>query len=119
MTSTDHRSTVPAAHVSHRHLVPAVPVDALKGRPVWGEPGEITKLAGEDRWGRIALLCRICGARCVMFAAFGGEDAEVRHLPLVALENPWEAYPVNLPPRGYPIPKAWPGKGEKPFPGRG
>jgi hypothetical protein len=90
-----------------------------KNRLIWADPGELTKVAGEERWGRVELLYNCCGARQVRFEAFGEDEAEVRMMRQEELENPWEAYPANLPPRGYPIPRPWPMKGSRPFPGSG
>lgn len=82
----------------------------------WCVPGEIVKLADEERWGRIALRHRCCDSYTVTLPEFGDDEAEVRDAqPESAFENAWDAYPVNLPPRGYPIPKSWPRTGNTAF----
>lgn len=91
--------------------------DADQFRPLWGEPGELTKLADEDRWGRVELIYTCCGERQVRLAAFDEHEAEVRRCWIADLENPWDDYPASLPPRGYPVPKRWPSRGEEPFTG--
>lgn len=94
------------------------PVGALDG-PTWTDPGEIVKLADEEHWGRIMLRWRCCDSYDVAVAAYGDQEAGVlRAQPVTALENAWDAYPSNLPPRGYPLPRTFPARGSTPFPGR-
>lgn len=90
----------------HKCLKPARPTGALgPDRPIWGEPGEVTKLADEDRWGRVDMLWRCCGARDVAVTAQGEEGIEILHLPIDALENPTGRHAR---PHGYVVPAPWP-----------
>lgn len=72
-------------------------------RPMWGKPGELTKLVDQERWGRVILLYTCCGEREVDVQPFGGDEGGVLRCWITDLEDPWEAYPANLPPRGYPV----------------
>lgn len=79
-------------------------VGALDG-PGWASPGEIVKLVDQEHWGRVETRWRCCDSYDVRVEAFGDQEAGVlRSLPETVLENPDDAYPTNLPPRGYPVP---------------
>lgn len=92
--------------MEHVCLRPARPTGALgPDRPAWAEPGALTKVADEDRWGRVDLLWQCCGARDVAVARQGAEGIEVLHLPVDALENPVGAHAL---PHGVAVPAAWP-----------
>lgn len=74
-------------------------------RPGWAEPGQLTKVAGEEKWGRVAYLMRCCGERIVEFAPQeDGQDPETGRYRVDGLENPYGAYPAQLPPKGYMVP---------------
>lgn len=82
----------------------ARPVTALEG-PAWAMPGEIVKLVDEESWGRVEMMWRCCHTYDVRLEAFGEQEACVRSFPPEALENAYDAYPANLPPKGYPVPR--------------
>lgn len=80
-------------------------VGAMDG-PEWARPGEIVKLADQENWGRVITRWRCCGSYDVRVAEFGEQEAgDLLALPVTAFESAWEAYPANMPPRGYPVPK--------------
>jgi hypothetical protein len=79
-------------------------IGALEG-PAWAAPGEIVKLADSDDWGRVETLWRCCHTYDVRVAAFGDQEAGTLVLGPEGLENAWDAYPANMPPKGYPVPK--------------
>lgn len=94
------------------------PVGTMDG-PAWMSPGEIVKLVDEDHWGRVVRRWRCCDSFDVVVAAYGDREAGTLAVqPVTAFENAWDAYPANLPPRGYPIPRPFPAKGSTQFPGR-
>lgn len=104
---------------AHRCRPGGKPVGELgTDRPGWGEPGQLTKLEGEERWGRVAYLMRCCGERLVEFVRQDGScETETERLWLRDLVNPYGAHPFNLPPpRGYLTPKRG-GRGVVPFGG--
>lgn len=79
------------------------PVGVLEGA-AWAAPGKAVKVKGEDRWGRVELLWRCCGALAVKFIEpteeeliFGEGD----------LENPYARYPHKLWPQGYVLPNRY------------
>jgi hypothetical protein len=74
-------------------------------RPSWAEPGEVVKIADEDRWGRVDLIWRCCGMRDVSVPAIGAEGIETLHLAEDGLQNPVGEH--KRPPR-YPVPAVWP-----------
>lgn len=69
-------------------------------RPSWAEPGQLTKVAGEERWGRVAYLMRCCGERIVEFVEDSTVTAE--RMRTADLENPY-ATRGSRPPAGYPV----------------
>lgn len=89
--------------MDHKCLKPARPVG--NNRPSWAEPGAVTKIADERRWGRVDMLWRCCGARDVSVTVQGEEGIEVLHLPVDALENPTGAHAR---PHHYIVPAPWP-----------
>jgi hypothetical protein len=79
--------------------------------PEWARPGEMVKLADEDNWGLSVMHWLCCDSYDVRVSAFGEQEAGVMSsLPVSGLENAWEAYPANLPPKGYPVPKPVPAR---------
>jgi hypothetical protein len=92
--------------MDHKCLKNGKPTGALgPDRPSWAEPGAVTKIADEDRWGRVDLLWKCCGARQVTLQAEGQEWFETLCLPVDALENPVGAHRV---PAGVLLPTPWP-----------
>lgn len=90
----------------HVCLTPARPTGAFgPDRPSWADPGAVTKIADEDRWGRVDMLWRCCGARDVAVTAQGSEGIEILHLPVDALENPVGRHAR---PHGCVVPAPWP-----------
>ncbi len=90
-------------------------VGVLDG-PAWAAPGGLVKLADEDRWGRVMLRYRCCDSYAVAFSATEDGPAETRDAMAERdLEDAFDAYPHNLPPKGYMIPRQWPGTGDRPF----
>lgn len=90
----------------HICLKPARPTGTLgPDRPSWAEPGAVTKIVDERRWGRVDLLWQCCGARDVSVTLQGEEGIEVLHLPVDALENPTGAHAR---PHHYIVPAPWP-----------
>lgn len=87
-------------HTCRRH---GQAIGALDG-PGWAAPGELVKLADSENWGRVEILWRCCHTYDVRVEAFGDQEAGLLTLPPAALENAYDAYPTNLPPRGYPVP---------------
>ena len=92
------------------------PIGAREGLG-WAAPGEVVKLADEDRWGRIETLWRCCHSYDVRVAPYGDDEGGLYILAPEALEDAYDAYPANLPPGGDPIPVPYPGKGARSFPG--
>lgn len=92
---------------AHRCRPGGKPTGALgPDRPSWGEPGQLVKLEGEERWGRVVYLMRCCGERIVETVRQDGScEAETERMWLRDMVNPYGAYPASLPPRGYLIPK--------------
>ncbi len=79
-------------------------ITSLEG-PAWALPGELVKLADQDNWGRVELRWRCCHTYDVRVEASGDQEAGLLALAPEALENAYDAYPANLPPKGYPLPK--------------
>lgn len=79
-------------------------VGTLDG-PAWASPGEIVKLVDAEHWGRIQLRYLCCDTYEVRVEAFADQEAGTLSVPLTALENAYGAYPANMPPRGYPVPR--------------
>lgn len=103
---------------AHRCRPGGKPVGQLgSDRPSWGEPGQLIQLEGEERWGRVAYLMRCCGERLVEVVRQDGScEVETERCWLRDLANPYEAYPSQMPPKGYLIPKR-DGRGTVPFGG--
>jgi hypothetical protein len=70
-------------------------------RPSWAEPGQLTKIEGEDRWGRVVYLMRCCGERIVELVDQEERSVGAERFRTADLENPYGAYPHALPPAGY------------------
>lgn len=83
----------------------ARPITALEG-PAWAMPGELVKLADAEHWGRVETMWRCCHTYDVRVEEHGDQEAGLLSLPPEGLENAWDAYPANMPPRGYPVPRS-------------
>lgn len=79
------------------------PARAMEGA-AWAMPGEIVKLVDEDRWGRVEMMYRCCHVYDVRVEATEDQEGGIFTLPPDGLENAYEAYPANMPPKGYPVP---------------
>jgi hypothetical protein len=100
MTMTKEMMTM--KHVCRKDGRAVGPLDG----PAWLAPGEIVKIADEENWGRVVIRWQCCDSYDVRVSAFGEQEAgDLTVRPATAFENAWDAYPANMPPRGYPVPK--------------
>lgn len=97
--------------MNHTCRADGAPVGVLDW-PLYAAPGEIVRLAGQDRWGRVDILWRCCGVIDVTFCRDMFEAPEVLTLTLVDVIGAYQDCPANLPPNGCRIPVGWPRVGD-------
>lgn len=109
-----------ASRLMQSHTCPpgVRPIDRMRERPSWAEPGQLTRVSGEERWGRVAYVMNCCGERIVEFAEQTDGAITAERMRVGDLENPYAA-PGDKCPHGYLIPepggrKAMPMGGWKP-----
>lgn len=88
----------------HECLADGKPQGVLDGA-AWASPGKAVRVKGEDRWGRVELLWRCCGALEVVF--IDGEERVTEIFAEGGLSNPYADYPHNLWPDGYILPNRY------------
>jgi hypothetical protein len=86
---------------SHR-CRPGAQAPAWSDRPPYAAPGQLVKVTGENRWGRVASLMTCCGEYIVEFAEDQALTAE--RMRAGDLESPYARPDDSLPPLGYLIP---------------
>jgi hypothetical protein len=81
------------------------PQGAMEGL-AWASPGEVVKVDGEARWGRVVLAWRCCGAVEVHFAVNAAHGRSTETFSVDKLTNPYSDYPNNMWPAKYLVPRA-------------
>ena len=80
------------------------PITSLEG-PAWAAPGSLVKFMDQEDWGKVEMVWRCCHTYEVRVEEVGDQECGLRVVGPDDLENPYAAYPSNLPPLGYPVPK--------------